>query len=135
MSNTSNPKIIKKTVGRRKRSVASVYLTAGTGQITVNAKPVENYFPGEFAKRIYSLPFVVTDLFKYDASVKVHGGGKEGQLDALVLGIARSLSEIKDTYKSLLRKAGLMTRDSRERQRRMIGTGGKSRRQKSSPKR
>lgn len=135
MNNTSNPKIIKKTIGRRKRSVASVYLTSGTGNITVNGKPVENYFPGEFAKKIYTLPFTITELFKYDASVKVSGGGKEGQLDALILGIARSLSQIKDAYKFLLRKAGLLTRDSRERQRRMIGTGGKSRRQKSSPKR
>ncbi len=135
MSSTLNPKILKKTVGRRKRAVVSVRLMAGIGQIMVNTKPVEAYFPGEFAKKIYSLPFVVTGLKKYAVSAKIAGGGKEGQLDALVLGIARALAEIKDTYKILLRKAGLMTRDSRERQRRMVGTGGKSRRQKSSPKR
>lgn len=135
MSSISSPKILKRTVGRRKRAVASVRLLSGTGQITVNAKPVEAYFPGEFAKKIYSLPFVVTDLKKYDISAKVAGGGKEGQLDALVLGISRAFAQLKDSYKSLLRNAGLMTRDSRERQRRMIGTGGKSRRQKSSPKR
>lgn len=135
MSNISNPKILKKTVGRRKRAVASVRLLSGTGKITVNAKPVTTYFPGEFAKKIYNLPFVTTDAKKYDVTAKVAGGGKEGQLDALVLGIARALSEVKEGYKTLLRNAGLMTRDSRERQRRMVGTGGKSRRQKSSPKR
>lgn len=135
MSNISNPKILKKTVGRRKRAVASVRLLSGTGKITVNAKPVTTYFPGEFAKKIYNLPFVTTDAKKYDVTAKVAGGGKEGQLDALVLGIARALSEVKEGYKTLLRNAGLMTRDSRERQRRMVGTGGKARRQKSSPKR
>lgn len=135
MSNTSTPKILKKTVGRRKRAVASVRLLSGNGSYVVNGQPVEQYFPGEFAKKIYSRPFLVTEAKKYDISAKVAGGGKRGQLDAMVLGIARALSAAKEGYKTLLRKADLMTRDSRKRQRRMIGTGGKSRRQKSSPKR
>lgn len=128
-------KIVSSAIGRRKRAVASVRLIPGDGQITVNDKDVNVYFPGLSAGKRIQLPFNTLSLSKYSATVKVHGGGPTGQLDAVVLGLARSLSTIKEDFKKSLRDAGLLTRDSRERQRRMIGTGGKARRRKQSPKR
>lgn len=128
-------RIISKAIGRRKQSIASVRLVSGKGDIIVNDRPVTQYFPGDIAKMKYNMPFKVVDLSKYDVSVKVHGGGLSGQLDAMILGIARSLAEMKEEYKIALRNANLLTRDPRERQRRMVGTGGKARRQKQSPKR
>jgi small subunit ribosomal protein S9 len=135
MADTSKPKIYSTAIGRRKSAIASVRLTAGAGEITVNGKPASQYFPGELSKQRYTRPFVITSVDKYGASVKVRGGGIFGQLDATVLGIARALVAHKETFKSALRDAGLMTRDPRERQRRMVGTGGKARRHKQSPKR
>lgn len=134
MSETK-PKIISRAIGRRKSAIASIRLVSGTGEITVNGKPSAVYFPGLLAQSRYSLPFKTLTLTKYSASVKVHGGGPSGQLDAVVLGLARALASLKEDYKSTLRTAGLLTRDSRERQRRMVGMGGKSRRKKQSPKR
>ncbi len=128
-------KIIKSAIGRRKEATASVRLVSGSGEITVNGKPSTEYFPGLFAKKLLSKPFEVLDLSKYAASVKVAGGGPNGQLEATVLGISRCLSDLKEDFKGKLRTAGLLTRDPRERQRRMVGTGGKSRRRKQSPKR
>ena len=128
-------KILSRAVGRRKQAIASVRLISGSGEISVNDKPVSVYFPGMIAKTKYQLPFSLLSLQKYSATVKVHGGGPNGQLDALVLGLARSLAALKTDYRSALRTAGRLTRDSRKRQRRMVGMGGKSRRKKQSPKR
>lgn len=123
-------------IGRRKSSIASVHISSGKGEFTVNGKPVEQYFPGASARTRYLAPFTTVDTIgKYSVSVKVAGGGSTGQLDATALGIARCLVQAKEAYKSPLRQAGLLTRDPRERQRRMVGTGGKARRQKQSPKR
>lgn len=130
-----SPKIISQAVGRRKTAVASVRLTSGNGEIVVNGKPVAEYFPGVTFKSKYTQPFTLTSIAKYSASVKVAGGGISSQLDALVLGISRALINIKSDHKIALRASGLLTRDPRERQRRMVGTGGKSRRKKQSPKR
>ena len=145
--------IIKKTttkanytyaVGRRKTANARVRLYKSASvpgfegiQMIVNGKPAEQYFPGETAKAAYRKPFIITEtLTKMSASVVVAGSGKMGQLDATVHGIARSLSALdKEAFRSILKSAGLLTRDSRTRQRRMIGTGGKARRTKQSPKR
>jgi small subunit ribosomal protein S9 len=122
-------------VGRRKRSVATVKLLSGTGEITVNGHPAVEYFPGISAKVNLDKPFTVCSVTKYSATAKVSGGGKLGQLDALVLGISRCLANVKAEYKLALKNAGLLTRDSRRRQRRMVGMGGKSRRKRQSPKR
>jgi small subunit ribosomal protein S9 len=127
MSETKT-KILSKSIGRRKSAIASVRLTSGSGNIVVNSKDYSSYFPGELAKTKLLSPFTTTKLNKYDASVKVSGGGISGQLEATVLGIARALVDLKNDLRSSLRNAGLLTRDSRERQRRMIGTGGKARR-------
>jgi len=128
-------KIISTGIGRRKSAIASVRLISGNGEISVNDKPASDYFPGEHAKIRYTSPFTATSLSKYSVTAKVHGGGINGQLDALVLGISRALSLLKTENKHQLRSAGLLTRDARERQRRMVGMGGKSRRRKQSPKR
>ena len=136
MASTSNKtlsnKILAAAIGRRKTAVVSVRLTSGKGEITVNDVAAEKYFP---VSQRYNLPFKITGANKYAVSARVNGGGQTGQLDALVLGIARALVKIKEDFRKPLRDAGLLTRDSRERQRRMIGTGGKARRRKPSPKR
>ncbi len=131
-------------VGRRKTANARVRLYKSASvpgfdgvQMIVNGKPAEQYFPGETAKAAYRKPFIITEtLTKMSASVVVAGSGKMGQLEATIHGLARSLATLdRDSYRSLLKSAGLLTRDSRTRQRRMIGTGGKARRTKQSPKR
>ncbi len=134
MSETKT-KIVAQAVGRRKSAIASVRLIPGNGELTVNGKPGTEYFPGLHAAPKYNSPFKTVDVSKYAVTVRVHGGGPVGQLDAVVLGIARALVEVKEAFKKPLRDAGLLTRDSRERQRRHIGTGGKARRRKQSPKR
>lgn len=123
--------------GKRKSASARVRLHAGKGESTVNGKSFENYFPGSVDKDLWERPFALTETSgKYYVTVKVVGGGKKGQLDAVVHGISRALAKVKpEKFRTSLKKAGLLTRDSRERQRRMIGMGGKSRRKRQSPKR
>jgi small subunit ribosomal protein S9 len=123
-------------VGKRKSSSARVRLFHGKGESTVNGQEIAKYFPGVLAKSIWGKPFGVTETTdKYYVSVKVAGGGKNSQLEAVALGIARALSKVKDTFKAEVKKVGLLTRDSRERERRKVGTGGRARRKKQSPKR
>lgn len=124
-------------VGRRKESSARVRLYRGKAENTVNGIPSGKYFPGEIAAKSIAKPFGATETSdKYYFSGKVMGGGKEGQLSAVVLAIARALVKVApDKNKAVLKKLGLLTRDSRERQRRMVGKGGKARRAKQSPKR
>ncbi len=124
-------------VGRRKTAVARVRLYRGKGEILVNDQPIEKYFPGEQMKVFYLKPFQVTGtLGKYYATVKVEGSGKSGQLGAVVHGLARVLDkENKEAYHSFLKKAGLLTRDSRAKERRKVGQMGKARKKKQSPKR
>jgi len=124
-------------VGRRKSASARVRLYLGKGDTTVNGKLISDYFPGKINQEFWSRPFRLVDaLDKYYATVKVVGGGLRGQLDAVVLGISRALAKAnKEEFHPILRKAGLLTRDSRVRERRKVGTGGKARREKQSPKR
>lgn len=125
------------SVGRRKESSARVRLYRGRGENTVNSKSAEKYFSGEIFKKNLAKPFEVTETSgKYYFSARIVGGGKEGQFSALVLGISRGLARISpDKFRPLLKGFGLLTRDDRTRQRRMVGMGGKSRRKKQSPKR
>ncbi|MBI4078956.1 MAG: 30S ribosomal protein S9 [Candidatus Levybacteria bacterium] len=126
-------------VGRKKESSARVrlYPSGEKGVITVNGQPIETYFPGNVAKAQYMAPFFLTktnDVFM--VTVKVAGGGKSGQLSAVTHGIARALALYsKDAFRPILKLHGLLTRDARVRERRKVGTGGKARRQKQSPKR
>lgn len=131
-------------VGRRKTAVARVRLYGKQSvpgsesvQLVVNNKSAEIYFSGEHNKSRYRLPFILTDtLTKMSASAVVIGGGKSAQLGAVVHGIARALAIVdRDAYRGILKKAGLITRDSRAKERRKVGTGGKARRAKQSPKR
>lgn len=124
-------------VGRRKTAVARIRLFKGKGEIIVNEKPISEYFSGEVAKTFYLKPFQVTDtLEKYNATVKVEGSGKNGQLEAVIHGLARALvKENRELYHSALKKAGLLTRDPRAKERRKPGQMGKARKKKQSPKR
>lgn len=124
-------------VGKRRSASARVRLFKGKGESTVNGKPALDYFDGDVSRKAIARPFGATESTdKFYFSAKVVGGGKEGQLDAIVLGISRAFLKVSpEKNKSILRKLKLLTRDSRIRQRRMVGTGGKARRQKQSPKR
>jgi len=124
-------------IGRRKESSARIRLYRGKGENTVNGMSASKYFPGELNAKVIAKPFGATETSdKYYFSAKVAGGGKEGQLNALTLGISRGLVKVApDKNKIILKKLNLLTRDSRERQRRMVGKGGKARRAKQSPKR
>jgi len=108
--------------GRRKSSTARVFLRSGTGNIVVNGKPVDEFFGRETSRMIVRQPLVVSQLGeKFDITVTVAGGGITGQAGAIRLGIARALVEYNDTLKPDLRKAGLMTRDAREVERKKVG--------------
>lgn len=124
-------------VGRRRKSSARVRLYKGKQESTVNGVLIGKYFPGLIMQTRWQKPFVLTDtLGKYYVTVKVEGGGKNGQLGATVHGISRAFSALdSDKFRKALKVEGLLTRDERRRQRRMVGTGGKARRKKQSPKR
>lgn len=123
--------------GGRKSASVRVRLFKGKGDIIVNDKPIGEYFPGELAKISYMKPFQVTDtLGKYYATIKVRGSGKNGQLDAVIHGLARALDKgNKQLYHSALKKHKLLTRDARVKERRKVGQMGKARKKKQSPKR
>jgi small subunit ribosomal protein S9 len=124
-------------IGRRKESSARVRLYRGKGENTVNSMPASKYFPGILAEKALTKPFGATETSeKYYFSGRVVGGGKEAQLTALVLAIARALVKVApEKNRVTLRKLNLLTSDSRTRQRRMVGMGGKARRKRQSPKR
>ncbi|MCC7247391.1 MAG: 30S ribosomal protein S9 [Lysobacter sp.] len=108
--------------GRRKSSVARVFLRKGTGTITVNERPLDEFFGRETARMIVRQPLELTKTTdKFDVVVTAVGGGTTGQAGAIRLGIARALVEYDETLKSELRKAGFMTRDAREVERKKIG--------------
>ncbi len=110
-------------IGRRSSSIAKVRLTPGEGVITINDKPASEYFADSayFLQRLTEA-FVVLDLNdKHDVSVRVNGGGHSGQADAIRLGVARALAIINDDYRSTLKRADLLGRDSREKERKHFG--------------
>jgi small subunit ribosomal protein S9 len=111
--------------GRRKRSIASVTITPGTGRILVNNRDIDNYFPRETLRMIIRQPLTVTGVIgKYDIKAKVIGGGLSGQAGALRHGISRALVELDAELKSKLKKEGLLTRDPREVERKKFGQKG-----------
>ena len=125
-----------RSIGRRKSAVACVKLFSGKGDSFINSISLDKYFPTKTEKIVYDKPFEITKtLDKYYFQAKIIGGGKTGQVQALSLAISRCLIKINESFKPDLRANGLLTVDSRVKERRMIGTGGKSRRQKQSPKR
>jgi small subunit ribosomal protein S9 len=121
--------------GRRKSAVARVFLKPGTGAITVNGKPVDEFFSRETGRMIVRQPLTLSErLQSFDISVNVHGGGESGQAGAVRHGITRALIEYDATLKPALKKAGLVTRDAREVERKKVGLH-KARRRKQFSKR
>jgi small subunit ribosomal protein S9 len=102
------------TIGRRKASVARIYLSKGKGAITINKRDYKDFFPVEGLQKRLLLPFTLLELEgKYDVKVNVHGGGNTGQADAIKLAISRSLCELDIENRKTLKAEGLLTRDPR----------------------
>lgn len=111
--------------GRRKTSTARVYLRPGTGEITVNRRAFASYFPNEALQMIIRQPLSLTDtLSKFDILVNVDGGGTAGQAGAVRHGITRALMEFNADLRPSLKKAGLVTRDPRQKERKKYGQKG-----------
>jgi small subunit ribosomal protein S9 len=109
-------------VGRRKEAVARVYMSKGTGNITVNGKEYKAYFPLMYLQNQVELPFkTIEGTNAFDVVVNVQGGGPKGQAEAIKLAIARALCDINAEYRPLLKKEGLMTRDPRMVERKKFG--------------
>ncbi|MGH3509850.1 MAG: 30S ribosomal protein S9 [Nocardioidaceae bacterium] len=109
--------------GRRKEAVARVRLVPGTGEWTVNGRPLDSYFPNKLHQQVVNEPFVNTDLVgRFDVIARIHGGGITGQAGALRLGVARALNAIDvEANRPSLKKAGLLTRDPRVIERKKAG--------------
>ena len=138
-------------VGRRKEALARVRLyivgkdnsvsingmKIKAGEIYVNKKPISSLFPNPADQNRYLFPLKLTqNENRFAIFIFVKGGGTKGQLDAVAHGLARAIEKVdRDAYRSIIKNYGLLTRDARTRERRKVGTGGKARRMKQSPKR
>lgn len=113
-------------LGRRKSATARVRVKTGKGQILINDKPVDEYVQGsKYLLNRLQQPFTVLELTgKFDVSAKVNGGGQQGQVEAIRLGIAKALVSINEDYKSTLKRADLLSRDPREKERKKFGLKG-----------
>ena len=115
--------------GRRKSSVARVFMTPGTGKIMVGEKTLEEYLPQEILRMVVKSPLVETGTEgQYDILINVFGGGLTGQAGAMRHGIARALLEVGEDFRPVLKKAGFLTRDSRSKERKKYGLRGARRR-------
>jgi small subunit ribosomal protein S9 len=113
------------TIGRRKESSARVRLKPGKGQVVVNGRPIREYLQRDTLVMIASQAFDATESKgKFDVRVRAQGGGLTGQAGAIRLGVARALVEYDEKYKPILRRAGLLTRDAREVERKKYGQPG-----------
>ena len=111
--------------GRRKKSIARVYLVPGTGNITINKRSLDEYFGLETLKVIVRQPLVATETVeKFDVKVTVRGGGTTGQAGAIRHGIARALLTVDNDFRPVLKKAGYLTRDPRMKERKKYGLKG-----------
>ena len=116
------PQPLAQSTGRRKRAVARVRFRPGTGKITVNSRPVEDYFPNQTHRMILSEPLVAAEAVEsYDIDATIHGGGAAGQAGAMRLGIARGLVVLDGEQRPILKQAGFLTRDSREKESKKYG--------------
>jgi len=113
-------------IGRRKSATARVRLQSGKGAITINGKPAEEYFgASKYLLTILQQPFTTVDSTnKFDVSVVVSGGGHQGQAEAIRLGIAKTLVLVNEDLKSTLKRASLLSRDAREKERKKFGLKG-----------
>jgi small subunit ribosomal protein S9 len=115
--------------GRRKSCTARVYIRPGSGKIKVNGRELDHYFPNKVLQMVVHQPLVLSDMdAKFDLVVTVAGGGPAGQASAIRMGISRALLSYNDQLKSLLRQAGLLTRDPRMKERKKPGQMGARRR-------
>ena len=111
--------------GRRKQSVARVFMTPGTGVITVNGRTLEDYLPQAVLRMVVNSPLVLTETKdQFDIKINVAGGGYTGQAGAMRHGISRALLEASADYRPVLKAAGFLTRDSREKERKKYGLKG-----------
>jgi len=116
------PKPLTQTTGRRKQAVARVRLRSGGGTLTVNRRPIEDYFPSASHRMIVTEPLrLTTTEEQYDVDATIDGGGIAGQAGALRLGIARALAELDPELRDSLKKAGFLTRDAREKESKKYG--------------
>jgi small subunit ribosomal protein S9 len=116
------PKPLVQTTGRRKQAVARVRIRPGDGKIVVNGRPIEDYFPSETHRMVLSEPLTATNTNEvYDVDATIFGGGVSGQAGALRLGIARALVDLDPEVRITLKRAGLLTRDAREKESKKYG--------------
>lgn len=115
-------KYLQHTVGKRKAAVARLYLKEGQGQITINKKTLDEYYVRPTSKKLILQPLELTNTIeKFDLNVNVYGGGLSGQAGAIRHAIARALSNMAPEFRAVLKKAGLLTRDSRTKERKLPG--------------
>jgi small subunit ribosomal protein S9 len=115
-------KPLTQTTGRRKEAVARARLRQGTGQVTINGRPFDVYFPTAAQRMVVSEPLRVAEASEaYDIEASIHGGGVTGQAGALRMAIARSLAELDPDKRVILKKAGLLTRDPRKKESKKYG--------------
>jgi small subunit ribosomal protein S9 len=111
--------------GRRKTSIARVWMTAGSGQILINRRDIDNYFGRATSKMVLRQPLEATETIgRYDVFVNVRGGGSQGQAEAIRHGITRALMLITPSFRPTLKKAGYVTRDPRKKERKKYGQRG-----------
>ena len=116
------PKPLVQTTGRRKQAVARVRIRPGNGKIVVHGRPIEDYFPSETHRMVLSEPLTATSTNEvYDVDATIFGGGVSGQAGALRLGIARALVDLDPEVRVTLKRAGLLTRDAREKESKKYG--------------
>ena len=111
--------------GKRKTAIARVWIAPGSGKMNINKQPLKEYFGNIFFEPKINKPFAVTEMVeKFDVKATVKGGGKSAQVDALVHGISKALQEMNPELRDSLKKAGLLTRDSRAKERKKYGQRG-----------
>ena len=116
------PKPLVQSTGRRKQAIARVRLRPGTGVITINKRPIEDYLPSATHRMLATEPLRLTNTAEtYDVDVTMDGGGVSGQAGALRLGIARALIEVDPELRPALKRAGFLTRDAREKESKKYG--------------
>ncbi len=113
------------TTGRRKEAIARARLKPGTGQMTINGRPLEVYFPTDAQRMVVSEPLRVAEAEEsYDVEASIHGGGVSGQAGALRHGISRAIEKLDETQRLPLKRAGYLTRDPRKKERKKYGQKG-----------
>jgi small subunit ribosomal protein S9 len=124
-TNNSGAFYLTHTIGRRKSSVARVYLKKGTGKILINKREISEYFPKATSRYVINQPLKLLNVAdKYDFNINVSGGGLTGQAGAIRLGIARALVELNASDRGDLKKSGFLTRDARKVERKKYGLRG-----------